>query len=93
MQGEVPGELPGLSVNPAGKAGLPLAGLSALANDLSPPRRRYSIFRKGVDLSHRSLRSFPPKKAARNSRQKVHSIAKNALKNPSVVFYGAPGGN
>jgi hypothetical protein len=36
-------------------------------------------FRKSVDRSHRSLRSFPPKKAARNNRQKVHSIAINAL--------------
>ena len=40
---------------------------------------RQSIFGKGVDRSRRGLRSFPPKKAARNNRQKVHSIAKNAL--------------
>src|SRR6266700_3946052 len=36
-------------------------------------------FRKDVDRSCRSPRSFPPKKAAHNSRSTVHSIAKNAL--------------
>src|ERR1700722_15647797 len=44
-----------------------------------------SIFREGVDRSHRSLRSFPPKKAARNNRSILHSIAKNALGRRSTV--------
>src|SRR5579859_6348619 len=37
------------------------------------------IFRKGIDRRRRTLRCFPAKKAARNRRSKVHSIAKNAL--------------
>src|SRR5580704_8751853 len=50
-------------------------------------------FRKDVDRSRRSPRSFPPKKATRNGRSTVHSIAKNALdpvKGPLDFFPSIP---
>jgi hypothetical protein len=51
----------------------------ALSSGRAREKPVMAFFRKAEGRSHRSLGSFPSKKAAPNNRYTVHCIAKNAL--------------